>query len=68
MKDRHRKTARAIRHCLDSLIVDARRDNLAELLRHLTAAAQAADAAANAPAGLNAVLSGLKSMDPVGRC
>ncbi len=68
MSERQRETALAIKRCLDSLAVDARRDRLPELAHFIALAAMAADEAANGGDTVAARSELLAGLTPAGNC
>ncbi|MDE1149104.1 MAG: hypothetical protein PW843_21260 [Azospirillaceae bacterium] len=69
MTDTRRSTAIAIKHCLDNLALDARRNNMGELVHLLGLASLAAeDAATCASDGRATALQSMLDGKPHGRC
>ncbi|MDZ5646707.1 hypothetical protein [Nitrospirillum sp. BR 11828] len=68
MTDTRRTTAIAIKHCLDNLALDARRNNMGELVHLLGLASLAAEDAAKAADSRVVGLHPLLDRTPQGRC
>ncbi|ASG19480.1 MULTISPECIES: hypothetical protein [Nitrospirillum] len=68
MTDTRRTTAIAIKHCLDNLALDARRNNMGELVHLLGLASLAAEDAAKAADSRTVGLQSLLDRTPQGRC
>ncbi|MEA1677507.1 hypothetical protein UCD39_19515 [Nitrospirillum sp. BR 11752] len=68
MTDTRRTTAIAIKHCLDNLALDARRNNMGELVHLLGLASLAAEDAAKAADSRVVGLQSLLDRTPQGRC
>ncbi|HYC03285.1 MAG TPA: hypothetical protein VED40_08340 [Azospirillaceae bacterium] len=68
MSDERRSTALAIKRCLESLTIDARRDGLGDLAEFLGLAVSAAEEAAAGPDTRAMMIETLMQREPCGHC